>query len=230
MRKRCLLLLVIIIGIGGAARTQGSIPVPADPNVRPPMAVPDSTRLPIPTKESFINAIFHTVVDSSFSGWYLCAQAYPCSFVKYDYDEWVKYALQEDVDISILNELAKKSYYDRKPAYWQRAQLTGARCIPEEKASILLDPAAGLPSDTTLTDARQKKIRHRRWQHWSKLPPQDRTVFYFSRPLFTDDGRYAILDMDYRCDARQCGAGTTCLFRNTGSGWKLIGRRIRWEG
>jgi hypothetical protein len=188
----------------------------------------DSVALPIPGKESFINEVFRSIVDSSFSSYYLCEDAYPCSFVKYDYDEWFKYALFEMVPIGTLNELAKKSYYDRVPASWLPALLTAARCVSEKRAGTLLDPLADLPPDTALTKFRLKKLKKRRWQAWSALPPGERTVFYFSRPLFTDDGHYALLDMDYRCDARQCGVGAVCLFRRTASGWKLIGKRVRW--
>lgn len=238
MRTECLLLLFSILICTGSVAVQAQTPVAGaraqTPSARTRETV-DTAVLPIlgiPGKEAFIGAIFGTVVDSSFSSWYLCEKAYPCSFVKYDYDEWIKYALQETVPIYILNELAQKSYYDRKPENWRPDDLagTGARCISEEKATALLDPAGGLPSDTTLTNARRQRIRHRIWQHWSALPAQDRTVFYFSRPLFTDDGQYAILDLDYRCDARQCGAGAVCLFRHTAAGWKLIGKRVRWGG
>jgi hypothetical protein len=182
--------------------------------------------LPIPSKEEFINAIFHTVVDSSFPKYYLSGQAYPCSFVKYDYDEWMQYALLETVPIELLNGLAKNSYYDRKPACWEQEKLTGARCISEEKADTLLNPAMGFTKGPL--SRQNKKALNRRWELWFRLAPEERTVFHFSRPEFTNDGLYAILDMDERCDARQCGIGATCLFRNTGAGWKLVGKKINW--
>ena len=184
----------------------------------------------IPFDEDFINQVFHTVVDSVAGRYYLCEQANPCSFVRYDYDEWIKYALQETVPIYTLDELAKNSYFDRKSCTWQQDRLIGATCISEGKADSILNPVPGLRSDTTKLRARQKRAVARKWAAWSRLPVAAHTVYYFSRPAFTDDGQYAILDMDFRCDARQCGQGATCLFRHTASGWRLIGKRVRWGG
>lgn len=184
-----------------------------------------------PSKEAFINEIFRSVVDSSFSAYNLCDLASPCSFVKFEYDEWVKYALQETVTIGLLNELAKKCYDDRAPAFWDQGQLVAARCISKKKTDSLLNAEATLPSpDSTANRHRQKKLLRQKWKKWSSLPAQERTVFYFSRPEFTDNGEYAIIDLEYRCDARLCGMGATCLFRHTQTGWKMIGKKIRWGG
>ena len=55
------------------------------------------------SNEDFVNAVAGLVVDSSFSQYYLFSAANPCSFKKFDYDEWYKYGLQEDVPVYILN-------------------------------------------------------------------------------------------------------------------------------
>jgi hypothetical protein len=189
-----------------------------------------STPSAIPSREEFINQVSAILVDSSFSTYYLSVDAAPCSFVKYNYDEWIKYALQEDVPIYILNELAGKAYEDRLPCRWRQDSLTKARCIIEEQIGPRLDPAFDLRSDTVSTSRKKQKAIRRRYTAWYRLPAEERTVFYFSRPAFTNDGQYAILDMSYRCDNRQCGEGSTCLFRRADSGWKLIGKRVRWGG
>src|SRR5450631_4315724 len=87
--------------------------------------------------EEFINSISKLVIDSSFSHYYLCAYAAPCSFKKFDYDEWYKYALQEDVPVYILNELAEKSFLDNAPRNWQQKKLLNAFCIDETKAKTI---------------------------------------------------------------------------------------------
>ncbi|MHA4808740.1 hypothetical protein ACX0G9_11570 [Flavitalea flava] len=184
-----------------------------------------------PFREVFVNAIFRSVVDSGFTHYYLYGQASPCSFVKFDYVEWVQYALQEPVTIDILNELAKKCYEDRGPVIWEQGKLDSVICLSREKTDSLLDPRLfGPPTDSTKSQRRQKRDQRQKFKKWSLLPAQERTVFYFSRPEFTDDGRYAVIDLEYRCDARLCGMGATCLFRHTDTGWKMIGRKIRWGG
>ncbi|HMH21182.1 MAG TPA: hypothetical protein VK563_05380 [Puia sp.] len=187
--------------------------------------------------EGFVNQIFRTVVDSSFTKYYLSAEASPCRFVKFEYDEWVKYALQETVSMDILNALAEKSYNHRKTSSWRQEQLTGAICISGNQIDSILDPGFDLRQNKPsmgktagkIADnkPRLKKIIHQRFEKWSRLLPEQRTVFFFSKPLFTDDGQYAILDLDYRCDTQQCGVSATCLFRRAATGWKLIGRKVR---
>jgi hypothetical protein len=163
-------------------------------------------------KEAFVDTIYRTIVDGGFAHYLLVGTAHPVSMVKYDYDEWVKYALQEEVSIQVLNELAKKALEHREAQEWQAGQLMHVRCVPPEKSDSVLGAGLG----------------KRQFLRWEKLPAQDRTVFNFSYPLFTDDGQYALIDLDKHCDPRQCGVGMTCLYRKTAAGWKLVGRMVRW--
>ncbi|MDR3711837.1 MAG: hypothetical protein P4L51_03410 [Puia sp.] len=178
----------------------------------------------VESREAFVNQVFRTIVDSSFSTYLLVDNAYPCSFIRFEYDEWVKYALHEDVPIYVLNELAAKSFADRDTCTWRCDGLVHAICIGEEQVDSVLDPAvnggnAGNAGVGANTGGRKSRV---------KILPERKTVFYFSRPLFTDDGNYAILDMDFRCDNRLCGIGSTCLFRKTDKGWRLAGRKQNW--
>jgi hypothetical protein len=160
-----------------------------------------STPSTIYSREDFLNQVFRTVVDSSLSGYYLFAEAMPCSFVKYNYEEWAKYSLQEDVPVYRLNELAEKSYHDRDLASWRQDSLLKAICVGARASDSIL-----------------------------RLPTGQQVVFYFSRPEFTDDGQYAIIDLAFHCGAH-CGRSATYLFRRSGAGqsaWKMIGRRLNW--
>ncbi len=57
------------------------------------------------SNEDFVNTIFPLVGDSSATHYYLFSDAHACSFKKYDYDEWYKYALNEAVPVYILDEI-----------------------------------------------------------------------------------------------------------------------------
>ena len=162
------------------------------------------------SNEDFVNAVSRLVVDSSFSHYYLSANEAPCSFKKFDYDEWYKYALKEDVPIYILNELAKKSFLDGAPRSWQQGKLLNAFCIDEEKAKAMLAPAV------------KRHVKN------NGDKPGDKIVFYFSRPEFTDDYQYGIIDMGFRCDDRQCGMGATFLFKQVNGRWIPAGRKLAW--
>ncbi|MDP4148860.1 MAG: hypothetical protein Q8943_05545 [Bacteroidota bacterium] len=148
---------------------------------------------PIPSKEAFLNEVYCHIVDSTASGFYLSRDAYPCGFIKYNYEEWFKYNLKEYVPIYILDELAEKCYRDRRHATWQQDSLAEAVCV---------SPLAG------------DSIKH--------------PHFDLSKPEFTDDGRYAIIDVVIHC-GRGCTSGYTCLFRRIGpAAWKIIGNLLNW--
>jgi hypothetical protein len=164
------------------------------------------------SNEDFVNVVFRELVDSNFSTYYLSANAYPCSFKKFDYDEWYKYALKEDVPIYILNELAKNSFLDNSPRSWKQDKLIKAFCIDEEKIEALLVPG----------------MQHEDRDTKNRKPRETNLVFYFSRPVFTGDYQYAVIDLSFRCDNHLCGMGATFLFKQVNGKWSVVGRKIAW--
>ena len=163
-----------------------------------------------PAPEDFVNEVYHTIVDSSFDRYYLIAGADTCRFVKYDYDEWEDHYLKESVPFITLNELSQKAWLARDLHYfWKQQRLDKASCITVEKADSLLFPG------------RYGTIDRRR-------PLEERLVFSFSLPQFTDDGMYAVIDLNSVCGAN-CGLGLTCIFKRGSAGWKLIGRRVNYS-
>jgi hypothetical protein len=158
-----------------------------------------------PSAEQFVNAIFPAVVDSTLPHYFLVAGADTCRFVKYDYDEWSTYHLSEPVPISILNALAEKVYQSSYHYLWNKDSLKKAILITRRQAdSILyLSPPLG--------DGKPNHI-----------------VYSFSLPQFTDDGGYAVIDLNRVCGGR-CGIGATFIFRKTEKGWKKIGIYQNWS-
>jgi len=193
------------------------------PSVSPPAGVAARS---LPTPEEFVNAIFHTVVDTSFQQYYLITGADTCRFVKYDYDEWTKYYLQEPVPMLILNELAEKAYLSRYPYFWKQDHLQKAVCITNQKADSVFSLAN--PALNRSHKGRDRRSAHKIMQQWQRLPAQERTVFSFSLPQFTDDGEYAVIDLNFICGTA-CGQGITYLFRHTAIGWRLIGQHTNWS-
>jgi hypothetical protein len=184
-------------------------------------ANPRIDTIPPPSPESFVNEVFHSVVDSSFSSYYLVVNADTCRFMKYDYDEWINYHLQESVPITTLNELSEKVYLSHNyPYHWQQHRLHEAICITPAKADSIFTLA-----NPTLnkTKTRPRKIL----KEWQQLPAQAKTVFSFSLPQFTDDGQYAVIDLNMICGSA-CGSGLTFIFHNTTAGWRRIGIYRNW--
>jgi hypothetical protein len=189
---------------------------------------PTDTLAP-PSPESFVNQVFHTIVDSSFTHYYLVENADTCRFMKYDYDEWIKYHLQEPVPFITLNELSEKVYLARNFRYrWKKQQLQKAICITQAKADSLFT----LDNPALNDSAQPHHPRHPAdaatiLKAWQQLPLQEKTVFSFSLPQFTDDGKYAVIDLNVICGSN-CGAGLTFIYHNTAAGWRRIGLYRNW--
>ena len=136
-------------------------------------------------------------MDSNGSGFYLIAGSDTCRFEKFDYDEWVKYHLQASVPLTTLNELAYKVHLARQPYFWQQARLKRAKCINAGTADSLLATRSGYQ------------------------------IFSLSQPQFTDDGQFAVIDINWKRDLIR-GGGYTLLFRRTPDGWRSIGTKQNW--
>jgi hypothetical protein len=190
-------------------------------------AYPQASARPvaIPSPEAFVNAVFHTVVGASWSHYYLIAGTDSSRFTKYDYDEWVKYTLKEQVPLPVMNELSEKVYHSRTPYFWKQDSLQMAICITRKQGDSILYPAFNRRSPY---DRRSKKESRKKAARDPIGPDQDRYVFSFSLPQFTDDGQYAVIDLNFVCGVI-CGEGFTCLFHRSPSGWKLIGQYVNWS-
>jgi len=151
-----------------------------------------------PSNEEFVNEIRPILMDTSFHSYYLFIEADPCRFIKFDYDEWEKYGLLEPLSIVIMNELAEKIYNDKGPYRWRQEQLRNAVCVGRGKVDSVL--------------ANRKRVK-------------EDLIFFFSKPQFTDDGAYAVIDCNTGC-GHDCGSQTTCIFKRMGKSWKMVGRHI----
>ena len=152
-----------------------------------------------PSNEEFVNETIKKYGSQDLSGYYLVAGADTCRFEKFDYDEWVKYYLQESVPLIILNELAYKVHTTREPYYWKQDKLKNAICISAKTADSLIDLPAG----------------------------QGKEIFSISRPFFTDDGQYAVMDVNL-IGKPGSGGGMTFLYRHKKDGWHVVGAKQNW--
>jgi hypothetical protein len=182
-----------------------------------------STGAALPSPEEFLNAVVSTVVDSSFDHYYLLAGTDSCRFLKYSYDEWIKYHLKEPLAFNILNELSEKVYLSRYPYFWKQPHLQKAILITRKQADSILGSHQALPRNAP------PKIKRKWRQNLKHLPAWQINVYSFSLPQFTDDGQYAVIDLNTICGAT-CGKGITCIYRLTATGeWKLVGQYTNWS-
>jgi hypothetical protein len=160
------------------------------------LGLPAAKGQDLPSREAFVNEVFLKLGNQA-SSYYLVAGSDTCRFEKFDYDEWVKYHLQEDVPLSTLNELSYKVHVGQAPYYWQQDKMKKAMCITVGRAdSLLALPGSG-------------------------------GVFSFSQPQFTDDGQYAVIDINWK-NGLITGSGYTFLYRHARDGWQRIGSKHNW--
>lgn len=145
----------------------------------------------MPSNEEFVNEVLSKTPDSMF---YLVEGSDTCRFEKFDYDEWIKYHLQETVPFTVLNELAYKIHTTTEPYFWRQDKLKKAVCVTAKQADSLL----AVPSGAKL--------------------------YSISRPYFTDDGQYGVMDVNLLYGLRSV-AGFTLIFRRTPKGWLTIGSK-----
>lgn len=163
------------------------------------------------SREDFINAICSIVVDSGFTHYYLSETAYPSSFKKFDYDDWYKYGLKQDIPFEVLTELSKQIWEDSSRYIWQQSNLHRAICV-------------GMNQQKEILSAQEiNKSRHLKNKNAFRT-----FVFFFSKPAFTMDHQYAVIDMGFRCDNHQCGMGATFLFKQENNRWILAGKKQIW--
>jgi hypothetical protein len=65
-------------------------------------------------------------------------------------------------------------------------------------------------------------------KHLKKKNAFQAFVFFFSKPAFTQDQQYAVIDMGFRCDNQQCGMGATFVFKQENNRWILAGKKQIW--
>jgi hypothetical protein len=182
------------------------------------------------SNEDFVSKVSHLVLDSSFSKFYLSAEAAPGRFTRFDYGQLINYSLKEAVSIDILNELSRHVYEDTADLRWTPGNIPNAICIGADQIRSVLNPGWGLKYDRSLTDKQKEKSIKQFMKQWDKKPQEEKLVFFFSRPEFTNDHQYAVIDLDFRCDEHECGRLATYLFRKVADGWKTIGIISAAEG
>ncbi len=180
------------------------------------------------SKEEFVNEIFSQVTDSSFSKYYLLNQAEPCSFKKFDYEQLLQYSLKKMVSIDVLNELAKNASAVFNESSWSQEKMDKAVCIDAKMTESVLDPTGDLKHNSSLTKREKRKAIKLAEKEWQKKPLEEKLVFCFSKPVFTDDYQYAVIDM-ISMNGPISSAGSTYFFKRAGSKWELIGKVFGWQ-
>lgn len=147
-------------------------------------------------KEQFINSVYLTFVDSSFTQYYLtdnCSKLILSSAkIKVDFAHFCP--------DSIFQQIYLKSEVDTLTETWQCNNLTKSKCIS---------------SDLVYTFVQDKTLL------------QEKKVYTFSKPIFSDNCEYAVIEMSYFCGPK-CAYGCTVLFKKVNGRWTKLTETNCW--
>lgn len=147
-------------------------------------------------KEQFINSVYQTFVDSSFTQYYLtddCSRLWLSSpKIKDDFAPFCP--------DSIFQKIFLKSETDTLTETWQCHNLKNSKCIS--------------------LDLKYSFVRN-------KTLPQEKKVYTFSKPIFSDNYEYAVIEMSYFCGPK-CAYGCTFLFKKINSRWQKVAETNCW--
>jgi hypothetical protein len=185
------------------------------------------------TKEQFFNSVYKIFVDSSFSTFYLSNELSRLYIDKYN-QEQVRIDFGKFIPDSLLKQIIWKSSRDTITQKWQCNNLTEkARCISSDSISKI----TGESTTYTIiikekwTERKKEKEKEKQINKQQKerviKPMKDRILYFFSRPIFSDDQRFVIIAIGYGCGSL-CGHGCTYLFEKVNGKWKKIAETSCW--
>ena len=177
------------------------------------------------TKESFLNQVFKSYVDTQFTKYYLHSDCQKIIINEFNKTTIVN-DLCKHVDKNIVNELVDKSSSDTLKLNWECKKLKLAEC--RKTSSDILWIGDVITIDRSKSEAQQKKdIEEQEKQNrkekekYDNKPLQEREIYYFSRPIFDNTRQYAIICMGVTCGSL-CGHRCIYLFKNVNGKWTKI--------
>ncbi len=182
------------------------------------------------TKEDFINSIKIPLVDSSYPFYYMSNISKSIKIEPYDFKH-DKFAIERNIIDSVLDELRYNSINDTLNDFWICNIIRHSKCLDKDSARKVVN----FQYYVTLKRKWNEKKKNRKIGRqvrkqklaYDKQPEYTKRVYYFSKPVFTDDGTFAVIKISYNCGSL-CGYGCTYLFQKVNEDWKLIAQTNCW--
>ena len=177
-------------------------------------------------KEDIINKVLSETVSTSSSYYFLYEDAYPQKFSDKDRQELHGH-FDASVDPAVLDELFRNSMTDTVPYGWNCDRLPRSRCLSADKITSYVFPAPVLQLDSTWSTRKMRKEADKQLEEYflkrRELPIEKRTAFYFSRPVLSSSGEYALVQLG-SATGETYGHWCIYLFRKSGQSWERIGK------
>jgi hypothetical protein len=154
------------------------------------------------TREQFVNAVRHVIVNNPDAGYYLLHDCRPLSLHGSDVVPGRALNSGKFLPDSVIYQLNTYAASDTSAATWNCGALVHVRCISRDSIRFIIDPANGLRG-------------------------QDHTVYTFSRPVFDNKREYAMIRMSYIC-GNLCGKGCLYIFKKENGIWRYLAESDCW--
>ena len=178
------------------------------------------------SKEAFINEIHLSFVDSSSSSYYLSEKCSNLHIGRYDTSRLID-GFREYITDYVLAQLIQKAISDTSKQMWNSDLLIKAQCIDDRTADTILKSYFTATTKSKWSKRKQDRIVNKQVEEqrkkWKSLPIQERTVYYFSRPIFDDNNQFAIISLWSSCGST-CGYGCIFLFKFINQRWVYLAK------
>jgi hypothetical protein len=175
-----------------------------------------------PTKEQFIAEVYHVIIDTSKAEFYLdndCASIYLDSEVISNIKRDFNRIIPEKALVKILHNAAA----DTIAQEWIKNfsfKVKYPDSISEEVNRLLVIKNKEAWNEQVIIDRTKKKVLADDIYEWEPR-------YYFSRPIFDESRRYAIIRMSEHC-GDLCGGGCIYLFHKEKGKWTKIAQTRCW--
>lgn len=187
-------------------------------------SIPNILTVNAQDKEAFVNEVFRNFVASSFSYYYLDSSADNINFYRIHYREQIKKSILRIVPEEYLNDIFMKMEMDTNLLYWDYNLLKNARKALNEDDILQLFTTVRYSKNYRSKRKREKiavkQIEYQRKVHNAK-PIQERQIYHFSRPIFSKDDQYAIINFSVVCGST-CGGGCLYVFKKISGKWLFV--------
>ena len=143
-----------------------------------------------------INSIYLEKVDSAFKYYYLLDTSKNPEFDKYSIIE-VQKILKEKANHIPLNEFLKSIETDTSIYVWTNKCLLKARCVSQKNLPYKYHRRYVHVNKKWSLQKQKKKLEQQN-ANYEKIPREERTWYFFSKPIFSDNKQFVLISLGGR--------------------------------
>jgi hypothetical protein len=175
------------------------------------------------TSVDFINQVYLTIVDSSFTNYYLSDSFTIISNLE---DELLESRPDKRhiMDYKTLQEFILKSH-QQIPGKWDCGKIKKSICVNDDTIPVITGTRAQYVLNDEWSEEKKEFERERQLEEqrkiWRSKPEQEKYVYFFSKPIFSEHHNIAIVSLARYCGMR-CALSCIYTFKKVKGKWIRI--------